>query len=119
MERNTEVGSEVTHLRSRGLIFQCLLCSVGGCQAAALDAGWRGGHGDGGGWEKRQEGGVYVCVCVCVLPVQMPADRPPCLRDTRAAGASDSSLHHPLSNSPSPPVAICEAHTHAHTHIHA
>lgn len=45
------------------------------------------------------------------LPVQMPADRPPCLR---AAGASDSSLHHPFQPSP-PPIAICEVHTQTHT----
>lgn len=31
------LGDEVTHLRSRGIIFQGLLCTVGCCQAAALD----------------------------------------------------------------------------------
>lgn len=76
------------------------------CQAAALDGEVAVATVDG-----EKEGGVGG------LPVQMPADRLACLRDTRAAGASDSSLHHPLQLSLSPPVAICEAHTYPHTHI--
>lgn len=32
-----KLGREVTHLRSRGIIFQGLLCTVGCCQATALD----------------------------------------------------------------------------------
>lgn len=32
-----KLGSEVTHLRSRGIIFQGLLCTAGCCQAMALD----------------------------------------------------------------------------------
>lgn len=58
-------------------------------------AGWWGGRGDGGR-EKARGGGGGGSRGGGVLPVQMPADRPPRLRDTRAAGASDSSLHHPL-----------------------
>lgn len=85
MGHTEKLGGEVTHLRSRGIIFQGLLCTVGGCQAAALDGEVAVATVDG-----EKGGGVEG------LPVQMPADRPPCLRDTRAAGASDSSLHHPL-----------------------